>query len=241
MQVRPLESLTKEELIELIKQVSEETSDSALNTKYTDGYISGYVVACNFAASLAAETWVNHVFHTGLDGLIERCKNMEQVLLEKAQACRDSESHAKIKQSQMGYGGYMLVPLTPTEEMLSNAMNTGLYYDCEENAKAVLTDEYKAMLAAAHKQFEKPMKNYHYQPIATGEKEAPFEIPEPPKSKEPTDSEMWDWLIEESCTVLSFATGVLSRKYKVIDFQGDDVSVGDTAREAITKAMRGLE
>lgn len=241
MQVRPLESLTKEELIELIKQEREETSDLVLNAKYTDGYISGYAVACNLAASLASEAWVNHVFHTGLDGLIERCKNMEQVLLEKAQACRDSGSHAKIKQSQMGYGGYMLVPLTPTEEMLSNAMNTGLYYDCEENAKAVLTDEYKAMLAAAHKQFEQPMKNYHYQPIATGEKEAPFEIPEPPKSKEPTDSEMWDWLIKENCSVLKLPFRPFIYEYKVFDSHGDVISVGETAREAITKAMRGEE
>lgn len=69
----------------------------------------------------------------------------------------------------------------------------------------------------------------------------PDHIPDVRKMVEPTDSEMLDWLIEESCTVLSFATGVLSRKYKVIDFHGDDVSVGDTAREAITKAMRGEE
>lgn len=112
MNIRKLEDLSKKELIEIIRHerghnedaldmvndnasAINKTSDSALNAKYTDGYISGYVVACNLAASLASEAWVNHVFHTGLDGLIERCKNMEQVLLEKAQACQDSGSRLR--------------------------------------------------------------------------------------------------------------------------------------------------
>lgn len=157
MNIRPLESLTKEELIELIKQErgdhngDDNTSDSVLNAKYTDGYISGYVVACNFAASLASEAWVNHVFRTGLDGLIERCKNMEQVLLEKAQACHGSWSQLRTF-LPVGINheteGWKLVPVEPTEAMhiAARDWSTGKY------GKAIGTDAsegcYKAMLAA---------------------------------------------------------------------------------------------
>lgn len=147
--------------------------------------------------------------------------------------------HVETSRDPRVNGGYILVPLIPTEEMLYKVMNTGLYHDCEEMAKGVLTDEYRTMLAAAPKQFETPMKNYHYQPIATGEKEAPFEIPEPPKSKEPTDSEMWDWLIKENCSVFKLPFRPFIYEYKVFDSHGDVISVGETAREAITKAMCG--
>lgn len=177
MNIRPLESLTKEELIELIKHerghndmvndnapAIDKTSDSALNAKYTDAYISGYVVACNFAASLAAEAWVNHVFHTGLDGLIERCKNMEQVLLEKAQACQESGRYKQTTQElvkhehiadtrKMVQGEWKLVPVEPTKEMKTAAICAEVYQDSPIDTGGITWAEiakiYKAMLAAA--------------------------------------------------------------------------------------------
>lgn len=173
MNIRPLESLTKEELIEIIRHerghndmvndnapAIDKTSDSALNAKYTDAYISGYVVACNFAASLAAEAWVNHVFHTGLDSLIERCKNMEQVLLEKAQACQESGRYKQTTQElvkhehiadtrKMVPGEWKLVPVEPTEAMNISARD----WSIGKYGKAIGTDAsdgcYKAMLEAA--------------------------------------------------------------------------------------------
>lgn len=56
---------------------------------------------------------------------------------------------------------------------------------------------------------------------------------------EPTDSEMWDWLIKENCSVFKLPTRPFIYEYKVFDSHGDVISVGETAREAIMKAMRG--
>lgn len=47
-----------------------------------------------------------------------------------------------------GAPGYVLVPIEPTPEMLQAVLDSGLYHDGDERAKAVLTDEYRAMLAA---------------------------------------------------------------------------------------------
>lgn len=44
---------------------------------------------------------------------------------------------------------WKLVPMHPTEEMIQATLDTGLYHDGEEAARAVLIDEYKAMVKAA--------------------------------------------------------------------------------------------
>lgn len=218
MNIRPLESLTKEELIELVKQErgdhngDDKTSDSVLNAKYTDGYISGYVVACNFAASLASEAWVNHVFHTGLDGLIERCKNMQQVLLEKAQACRaQGHGHVLFYPLAMIPEGWKLVPVEPTEAMNIAARD----WSIGKYGKAIGTDAsegcYKAMLAATP-----TIKDC--------------------LTAQPTDSEMLDW-IENNARIDPDMSG--NHTYWPTSF-GKQIR-GRNLRDAITKAMRGEE
>lgn len=46
----------------------------------------GYRAAMNDAASVARELYMNHAFHTGTGGLLDRCKQAEQVFLSDAAA-----------------------------------------------------------------------------------------------------------------------------------------------------------
>jgi len=43
-----------------------------------------WAAACRMAADISREAWTNHVYATGLDGMYDRCKQMQQVLLEEA-------------------------------------------------------------------------------------------------------------------------------------------------------------
>ena len=57
---------------------------------------------------------------------------------------------------------WKLVPMHPTEEMIQATLDTGLYHDGEEAARAVLIDEYKAMVKAAP-----PAPQAASEPVAT--------------------------------------------------------------------------
>lgn len=53
----------------------------------------GYLAAMNAAASVARELYVNHVFHTGTDGLLHRCQQTEQLFLREAEKMHDLLRH----------------------------------------------------------------------------------------------------------------------------------------------------
>lgn len=45
----------------------------------------GYRAAMNDAACVARELYAKHVFHTGVDGLLARCQEAEQMLIDDAE------------------------------------------------------------------------------------------------------------------------------------------------------------
>jgi len=50
-----------------------------------DDWKAGYRAAMNDAAFVARELYMNHVHHTGSDGLLKRCQEAEQVFLGDAE------------------------------------------------------------------------------------------------------------------------------------------------------------
>ena len=60
--------------------------DAALWDANAEGYMTGLRVGLLEGASILREVYVNHVFHTGVHGFDARCKEAEQVLIEKANA-----------------------------------------------------------------------------------------------------------------------------------------------------------
>lgn len=126
---------------------------------------------------------------------------------------------------KMAPEGWKLVPVEPTYDMTQAGVNLALSARISGAYPwpTYIQDMYKAMLAAA-----------------------PDHIPDAgnmtPTVKqsltaEPTDSEMLDWLIENEALICYSSTNNL---YEVW-FGFDDTEIGETAREAIKKAMRGEE
>jgi hypothetical protein len=60
--------------------------EDALTDAEDKGYTGGYRVGLLEGASVARELYVNHVYHTGVDGLLARCHEAEQYLITKAEA-----------------------------------------------------------------------------------------------------------------------------------------------------------
>jgi hypothetical protein len=59
-------------------------------TEMPEDWKEGYRAAMNDAASVARELYVNHMHHTGTEGLLKRCQEAEQVFVgdaEKMHAC----------------------------------------------------------------------------------------------------------------------------------------------------------
>lgn len=67
--------------------------DAALWDANAEGHMTGLRVGLLEGAGIIREVYVNHIFHTGAKGFEDRCKNAEQVLLEKADAAHESTDH----------------------------------------------------------------------------------------------------------------------------------------------------
>lgn len=120
---------------------------------------------------------------------------------------------------------WKLVPMHPTEEMIQATLDTGLYHDGEEAARAVLIDEYKAMVKAAP-----PAPQAASEPVAGlsggAEREA--------LTDEQIDAFVPGAAIQDSFSLPQVRQAIRAALTKAETSATASASVGDAEREALT-------
>lgn len=120
---------------------------------------------------------------------------------------------------------WKLVPMHPTEEMIQATLDTGLYHDGEEAARAVLIDEYKAMVKAAP-----PAPQAASEPVAGlsggAEREA--------LTDEQIDAFVPGAAIQDSFSLPQVRHAIRAALTKAETSATASASVGDAEREALT-------